>query len=437
MGNHNLVSASVAMLVAQIIMVASNFILVSLLGRFLDMERLGLWLIIASLIPVMGNLDFGLGQAFRNKLCSIVASGSSNDNKMDAQNLFYSVFWILMLISSIGIVIIPFVIQDISWVTIFNIHNAELKNNINSLLFIILISMFISLPFSLHSVALLAYQDIYLRCIFETVHVVLLLLLVYVLLFLKINFTSVAVSYYLVMTIFVCIRTVIFCKINGWFFSPPSLNREIVTVNSLMNKGLRFWFIGLASSVILSVGPVITGKVLGLSEAGEFSMVQKIVILLLSVQSTMLVPLWSAYTQAACKDDWQWISKTFYKSLGITIAFFLGTGIFLVLAHPIIFKVWIGKEITNIPLVLSQSIWIVLYGCYCCNTMLLNSLGYINQQSIIVTLSGLAIVPISLYLGNRYGMVGISLGYIIITLPLLITSTVTVNSILRNRSSIL
>jgi hypothetical protein len=78
-----------------------------------------------------------------------------------------------------------------------------------------------------------------------------------------------------------------------------------------------------------------------------------------------------------------------------------------------------------------MSIWSLIYGWKSCFSVLLTGTGNIKLQTLLDALSAIFIIPLSMFLGHRVGIIGICLAKAIVTVPVAVSNPVQCIAILK------
>jgi O-antigen/teichoic acid export membrane protein len=174
------------------------------------------------------------------------------------------------------------------------------------------------------------------------------------------------------------------------------------------------------------------GKVAGLKDAGEYALVQKLFLLLNILHFAVLTPLWSAYTEATASKDMTWVKKMLGYSVVFSVLLFtVGSTALYLLGKPIIF-LWTSKTLTNAPLFALMGLWVFIMGWVNCFSVYLNGIGKLSIQALLIVPAAIVYFPLSLYLGNRFGLTGICLASSLVWLPLAISNPIQALMSLKN-----
>ncbi len=407
------------MLAARLVALASGFVVLGVLGRTLSREDFGFWLVLSSLLSFAMILDFGLGQAMRNEL-AVLASGQ--DTRDRAELLFLSVLLTLGAVALTAALLL---------LTAFLLLPADMlpagEAAVGALGSVTLLILLI--PLNLNLVGFLAYGEVGLRSRFEVLQSVLLLVVVLALAH-RLSVGGLALVYYGALDVIALAALLAFVRRRRWPWVRPTITGVLSVLRSLVRTGLRFWVLAIAAVVVSASAPLIAARTLGLAEAGDFSAIQRLFALLIAVHLTALTPLWSAYTAADHLGDGAWVRTSFRRSLLLTGAVLIiasiGLGIF---ARPFLI-LWLGRDIYQPVTILALLAWAVVVTITNCCSVLLNGLGRLRRQALLLGLGAMVHWPLSLWLGAALGGPGIVLGMILSVLPAMVGSALEVRAVL-------
>lgn len=418
---------------ARAVGILSSLLTTALLTQSLSAEAYGLWAVVWTFVSFSSGFDFGLSQSLKNKLASLSAAPNGS-TAAEQREYFLSVCYALCLTGAIGITVTVLLRPLVPWAQLLNIQDAALADRVVPSLTFVISLLLVAVPLTLSSYGFFAYQEAHWASLLTAGQSVLMLgsLVVAVRLF---SLTGVFVSYYATYTIATLITFALFLRRRRWMLQRISLRRQWAYIRSLARVSFQFWLLGLAAVLIASTDTILASRVAGLAQAGDFSLVQRLFLLMITVHMSILVPLGAAYTQAAHLGNWRWVRKALTSSVYGVVAFFAVGGGLIVMLHPLILQLWTGRVIHNFNLVLLMALWALIYSWVNSFSILLNSLGEIKLQSTLIVLVAIINIPLSLFLGSKLGVVGITLGSIICYLPLAVTNTVQVRRIFRRHAN--
>ena len=427
----NVLSGSAALFAARVFGTVASLVSVGILTRTLGREEFGLWSVIGAFVGFAGNFDFGLGQGLKNKLAALAAR-EKRDPALEGE-LFFSVLAFLAVIAIISAVLVGGLSVLVPWAHVLGVQNPALEGPAHAAVIAVVVLLLLNLPLNLNLAGFLAYQEAAKRSLFDVLQSVLLLVGV-VLLAPVLSIAQFLTAYYVLFNVAALVALIVFIRQRAWTL--PRLNRTRIwsTVKDLAASSVQFWLLGVAAIALFTTDPIIAARVTDLGTAGDFSIFQRLVVLLIGIHFTLLMPLWSAYTHAAENRDWDWIRRSLERSVGITILLFGVGGILAVLLHGNVLHIWTGREFQNTPLMIVLAVWTLQYAWTNCFSVLLNSLNLIRTQVLVILVCALIHIPLSISLGNTFGIEGVVWGSIISLLPLTFSNTYQVILLLRKSS---
>ncbi len=395
----------IASTVLRIVGLATSLLIVPVTLHYLKNEEYGIWLTISSILYWFSFFDIGLGNGMRNYLTEAI---SRNDFEKGRAYLSTT----LVLLSGIAVVIAALLLIPLSFIDLSILFNTRTIIN-SELVHIMLIAIgFTLVLFVVKNVGYIfvALQHYALNDFLIVAGSVLSLVAIFFLtrftegnlLFVVLVFTTIPVLVYLLSSVFI-FRHYPQLKPAFRFF-------DKALAKAVIGKGIGFFFIQITSCLIIygSSNLFIT-RSCGPAAVTTYNIAYKYFNLLAIGYTVILSPLWNAYTDASVKNDWEWIQKSFRRSLKIW-GLSLVVGIAMLISSNVFYHYWVGDSVM-IPL--SVSTFVLLYISFFnlnnCVTYLLNGLNKIHVQIITsVAFTGVYLIIVLLY-GRSYGINGIVL----------------------------
>ncbi len=422
---------SLAMLAARVFGMLGGFLVIGILTRQLSSEGFALWSVLGSLAFFASAFDVGLGQGLRNRLASLSAE-QGEDSEQEQKKQFFSTFWFLSGISAVLLVIFLVVGSVLPWTSLLNTGNHFSETAVRDSVFVIAVLSLANIVFSIASNALFAYQQAQLKAVMDAVQVVFNIVLVYLATRTGNVFTVIHV-YYLVPALLAALTFVVFLVWKKWSMQYIGLKTAVQNIRGILGSSLQFWLMSLFAIVLFNMDPALLSAAGAFDQVDEFSIVQKVFLLLIGVHFAVMTPMWSAYTQAQAQKDWTWIRSSLKKSLVITGGLYVVGGTFFMLIYRWLIHWWTGMSITDSVFVLLMLLWSAVYAFINCFSVLLNGLGIVRVQVIMMTISVGLHLLLCTYGTWLWGMRGFMVGAIVSILPMLVSNFIQVTMLLRNR----
>jgi len=262
-----------------------------------------------------------------------------------------------------------------------------------------------------------AYQEVDLSCYLSAFQSIIQLFSFWIFT-LILPFEGILVGYFLIPLLTGTACTAFFFHRRGWRLTWISFSIIRQHVRTLANRSLEFFMLSLSSTITTAVSTILAGNIAGLSVAGDFDLIKKIFGLLVTSHLAMLAPLAPAYTRAAQRGNWEWVRKkfSFCKHLVWPVVFIGGTSAIYIF-HPIILKIWSGRNLHDFTLAGLLALIAVLSGWGNTQSVLLNSLGLVRWQALASILMAPLFIFLPLYLGKFWNVTGVALGSLICMIP--------------------
>lgn len=189
----------------------------------------------------------------------------------------------------------------------------------------------------------------------------------------------------------------------------PSIQHiDTVTARRIVSKGLGFFVIQITSClVIFGSANVLISHYCGPEQVTVYNVAYKLFNVLVIGYTILISPLWNAYTDAATKGDYEWIRRTFRKSLMMWCASVI-LGLVVLALSGWFFRIWVGDSVT-IPFIVS--IYVLFYVCSFnlanCSACLLNGTNTIFVQIITSAVLAFSYLFVIFVWGKQMKMTGI------------------------------
>lgn len=389
--------------------VAVSLALIPLTLKLLDEYQYGVWITLFNVLSWISIFDIGIGNGLRNKFAESMAM-----NKLEEAREYVSTAYILMFGISISLIMfftIPWLMVD--WTRVFNVP-SEFGNDIFFLVGITFLLTSFQFSLKLIGTLLTANHKPSWSALLGTISNALILLLLWY------GKDFVTDSLFAIGFIYTGVPLIIFLVSSLYFFNNQfkSISPQIgffrkSKVKSLFTLGLQFFIIQIAVVVIFSTDSMIITHILSPQEVTPYNIVLRYFGVVTMGAGIIMTPFWSAYTEAAAKNDFVWIRATLNKQLRAFFLVIFGIAILLFLAKWLI-PIWLQEEIS-----LS---WILLFGMAFYTlisvwnnifSFLLNGLSITNVQTYTSVVATIINIPLSIYFAHLWGNGGVILATVI------------------------
>jgi O-antigen/teichoic acid export membrane protein len=410
----------------------ARFASIAILTRYYSKEEFGLWVAITSFTAITITGDFGISNSIRNKLSYLASLGKKGNEQ--AHHYYLSAFYFFLFLGVLFSALLIFFHDNIPLHLLFKTSNTYILQSGIEIILISQIIIFLSIPLGISLTSFFSYQEIPLLSIINIFQALVNLLMILFLAYFGASIVTIAIIYFIICFITGVIGTFLFLIRRRWKFEYITV-REIIRHNiELAPLGMKFFLVQISNSILLNSMTLIIGASISLSDAGEFNIVQKIYMFFMSLFLSISNPLWVAYSDAANRGAWGWCKKTLKSSLVITFFVFCLLIVIMLIFGNSILQIISNKQYSVSPLIFFlMGIWTLINAIGNCSSQLQNSLGKLNLIIIVNLLAALLVVPVISYTGTIMGLIGITIGGIIVILPGASITTIQAYLIIKKR----
>jgi O-antigen/teichoic acid export membrane protein len=389
--------------------VVVSFALIPLTLKLLDQYQFGVWITLFNVLSWISIFDIGIGNGLRNKFSEALAIGNLKEAKAYVSTAYFLMIGISVLL--IILFLIPWYIVD--WTKVFNVPKY-LGEDLFLLVGIAFYLTSIQFTLKLIGTLLTASHRPSLSALIGTISNTLIFL---TLLFLK---PLVNGSLFAVGLIYMGVPLLVFIFASLYFFnhqfnevSPTIKFFEKEKVRSLFSLGSQFFIIQIAVLVIFTTDSLIITHTLSPKEVTPYNVVLRYFGIVTMAVGIFMTPFWSAYTEAASKNEFNWIKSILKKQLKAMFFVFLLVLALLFSAKWLI-PLWLQENISISPLLLigmaGFTLVVVWNNVF---SFLLNGLSITRVQTYTSLVGTLVNIPLSVYFAQIWGNGGVILATII------------------------
>ena len=391
--------------ILKIATLACSLLMVPITIDYLNQENYGIWMAMTSILYWFVFLDVGLGNGLRNYL----AEALSRNDIPSARSYISTAFVMLSGIS----VVLAFVFIPLVYVFDLNevFHTTSIPGSELAKVLVIAVA-FSLVQFVAKNVGMIyiAMQRYAVSDFITFLGSVSSLAVVFVMTKTMAPDLAKVVTAFCGMPVLMFILAYIHLVIRYPELRPSFNSINLPVAKKIVGKGLGFFIIQITSClVIFGSANIFISHYCGPEQVTVYNVSFKLFNVLIIIYTILISPLWNAYTDAAVKGDYEWIGRSFRRSL---LLWFLSVvaGLVMLALSSMFFKLWIGDSV-DIPL--SVSVCVCIYVCMFnfnnCVTYLINGLNKIRVQIITSVIATLLYLICIYVIKDRYGVIGISL----------------------------
>jgi O-antigen/teichoic acid export membrane protein len=371
-----------------------SFLIVPVALSYIDKVDYGVWLTLTSITAWLSYMDIGLGNGLRNKLGEAIAQ-----NNETLANEYVSTTYFIFGIVITGIFVVFSLINPfINW-------NSILKTNIShhTLLFttyFIVGSFCVRLILDLAGIVIISLQKPYIKTLIDfTISFVTLISIFLISHTASPSFglfsSAVAAVPVIVLLGF---NYILFWKSKYRYLKPTIKHVKRNNMKGLLSVGGQFFVIQFVGIIIFSTDNILITQFYSPTYVTSFNIAYKYFTIATISFSIILLPYWSAFTNAYVKNDNEWIGNAFKKLLKLFVVQIIGV-IVLIIGANIVYKSWVGSSV-DIPF--SLSLWLGVYSII---------VNWNNMFAYFI--NGVSKIRLQLYSSIIIGVINIPLSYVL------------------------
>lgn len=421
-----------ASFVIKAISIVLSLIKVPILLNYLNPDKYGLWLTIASILEWMAIFDLGLGHGFRNRFAESIAMGDNRRAKGLVSTAYLSMIVIMLTVFLLFIPAILFV----NWRSILNtdlISNNELRVTI-FMVAAVFVGRFV---LQLISVMLKALQKPALADVFLPISSILSLAIILIIKYFvndSLFWASLAIAVPPVLVLLIANILIFSGRYKQFRPSVRAYNKHYIS--DIYSLGWKFFVGQITGLVLFSSANIILLRAVNAHEVTVYNIANKYFSLPISYFMIIVTPYWSAVTDAYYRNEMEWIKRNMNKIMKVAALF-----CFLLLAmlglSKFAFHYWI-KDRVHIPFSLSLSltlynITVVFMAPY---SMFLNGFGKLKLATRVTLIKTITYLPLAWFFAKNWSSVGLILALFIANMiPNILISIKQYSLIVNNKAT--
>lgn len=382
-----------------------GFLSIPLTASYLGTERFGVWLVISTFLSWIALADLGLSNSLMNEVATAEAEDDGVRVQVAVSSSIFSIGLIGLLLLVVFIVSHPW----IKWQQIFNVSSTPIADEaaLAALVgyFIFVVRLPLSIPGRLYS----AYQEGYIYQLWSGLSSLLAFFGLLVGTKLQIGLPGLVALFFggSIMADLLAFWHLFYRHRPNIKPRLKSFRRSIA--KSLLNTGLQFWIVQISAIVYLQTDLIVVTQLFGANAVSTYGVALKLFTIISFVQGAFLSPLWSAYTEALTRKDYNWIVDTFWKSIKLSLAWSIGGGVVLMIVSPWLITKWLGSAASpSWDLILAMFCLVVLTAVGQCMAYFMNGLGEISSQMRYSVMAASSNIFLSILLGKMIGLAGVT-----------------------------
>ena len=374
-----------------------SLLLVPITLDYLSTDTYGTWLTISSAVAMLAFFDIGVGNGLRNKLSEAIALQDSLLARSYVSTA-YAVFGIIQL-AIVGFFLL--VVRYVPWSRVFNtsIDTTQLQ----TVVLLTVVAIAVKLVLDILSYVLFALQEPSWVGFMSLVSNVIILAGTYALT----RSTTGSLLYLAAITVVTPIAVVL---IGGAIlyrhrlkaYRPAFRLVNFTHAGSLLSLGYKFFVIQMAVLVVFYTDNLIIAQLFGPAEVTTYNVAFKYFNAANVLFVIAITPYWSAFTEAAIKNDTSWMVQTYRYLQKLWVGLVAVVLLMSIVAGPV-YSLWVGNRVM-VPHLLNFCMGLsVIVACWNNVTVaVINGTGKVHLQLYCSLIAALINVPLAILFGKTF-----------------------------------
>jgi O-antigen/teichoic acid export membrane protein len=407
-----------------------SLVMVPLTIHYVNPTQYGIWLTLSSMISWFGFFDIGFGNGLRNKFAEAKANG-----KHKLARIYVSTTYAILSIIIFAVLLLFFCINPfLNWTRILNAP-SNMAEELSVLAIIIFLYFCMQFVLQLITTILNADQKPAKASFFNFLGSLLSLVIIYIL-----TKTTSGNLIYLGLS-FAVTQVLVLGASSIWYYrheykryAPSFKYVRFRFARNLMNLGIKFFIIQISFVVLYETSVIIIAQLFLPEAVTPYNIAYKYFSVIPMIFGIIMIPFWSAYTEAYIKKDFDWIKASVKKLMIVWLLFSIGALIMLFFSDRI-YKLWVGPDI-KVSFLLSATIvlYIIINAWNVIFSVFLNGVGKIKLQFYFAIIGALLNIPLSIFLGKQIGISGVVLSTCLIAVANAVWSPIQYYKIVNNKA---
>lgn len=324
---------------AQIVNALTSLISVPLIINAVGVERFGLWATLTAALSFLSFSDFGIGIGMQNKISSFI--GIKDEKR--AEKTFVTAFY-MSIIFAILLLLIVFLSNKIDLLSFLKYNDLTIKAELTTVTNCVVLIIAIGIIAGIIQRTFDAFQEGYYHRFISIFSRLISLVLLFVLSFLNPSLSLLILVYNGIPHLCLIIAGIFFI-INKYKFSINISNFNIELLKSIFKIGVLGLGASLSIFFVTQAVPILFSIIYGLGDVAVYSVIMRLLNLIVLFYNFMILPLWPAITDACVKNDITWIKRNLSKTRKYVFSsLFVILLSFLIVSKPFI-KWWTNSSI--------------------------------------------------------------------------------------------
>jgi O-antigen/teichoic acid export membrane protein len=398
--------------IGRVVNIGTGLVTIPLTLNYLGKEQFGLWMTLTGFVGFLTFTDLGLGIGLQNALSEC----HGKEDKQNPSKYISSTLFVMVLLMFLFVVIALFVLPHLDLARLFKVETELAKKELLLTAQAFLITFGFGLPCGLIQRIYIGYQDGYRADLWLTIGRVVALFGVLICIYFKLGLPLLSAIFMGSPFLLLLIGSIFFFRRHPWL-KPSFGDVGYCCLRRIFGTGLTAVGAQVGYVMIYSGPALVIANRLGASAVTSFAVAQKLLGTAAIILTTVVLPLWPAYGEAAARGDWSWVMRTFKRT--VLGGFIIQIPIFFLVAifGRIVIRVWAGQEaVPDWTLLMALNVWYLVAVWNVCSSTILNGLDHMIGQSTYGPILAFAALLTGFFLAPRHGAAGVTISVALIAM---------------------
>jgi O-antigen/teichoic acid export membrane protein len=376
----------------------STMFTIYVVNSYFSDERFSIYLIIMSLLGMLGFADLGLGYGLFNQL----AKDNDDVNKMK-ESISTTFIFLLVVALILSLVSLGFIFFTPNW----NLFNSISSVNIaegNMAAYIFLLLFAVTLPFTLIRKIQGAFQEAYKGDIWDIVGNISCIVIFMLLVNNSRGLIFLIITMFGVKNIAVILNFIYYFYFRRRELQPRLRNFNKEKLAPILKDGIMFFFLQIIAVALNSGDTFLISRYFGTAEAANYAIAYRVFTFYFVPVLAIMTPFLAANNNALAQKDFNWLKKSFKKTFYVILGVSILSGAFYIFSTNYFISIWLGntRKITT-PFLISFAAFIVYSNFNALYSQMMMSYVFVKSYIYIYAITGAFVLIAKLIIGH-YGL---------------------------------
>ncbi len=391
--------------------VGINILFIPMVISYVSPVKFGVWVTLCSIVGWLNFFDIGLGNGLRNRFAESKARGDFQE----ARILVSTTYALLALFILCVWTVFFFVNQYLDWSVILNV-SGDMAGELSRVVLIFFSCVCVTLVLKTVNTLLIADQEPSKAALNDLLGQILALIVIALLT----QFTHGSLLYISIALglspILVLLPATFLYFHSGYAFCSPNFSTIRLSYGyGLARLGVQFFIIQTSAIILFQTSNIVITQVTGPLGVTVYNIDYKYFITLNSLFMIIVAPVWSSFTDAYTKGDFDWMHRILRK-LNLIWLFSIPILLAMLAISNLVFEV-LSRNTVKVPLTnsLYMALYVLGYNLLVINIYIINGIGKVKLQLYINIVLCILYIPVAYSLCRVLGIDGVIISNIIVT----------------------